>query len=689
MRTKELVAAGSLVLALAGVTSIQVQPAGAGEEPCAARPSDNAVIITETCVDPELTNPYTDKDEHRTITDPVTKVKVSFRYIHGGFKDTDARFSFYFPSKADYQGRFLESTYPTIGEEDAEPSTIVFAISHGAYVVSSNNAGGVPVSPTLGGYRVNAAAAKYSREVAAKIYKTSERPRGYLYGASGGAYQTIGASESTSGVWDGFVPMVPGVPNAIPSFMTVELLALRELHDVLPKIADAMEPGGSGDPYADLDPEQQAILREAAKLGHPLRGWWQYATLTGGGFFAVQGGVKILDASYVDDFWNAPGYEGSDPAVQALRVQHDTTVTQVVGKRVKKVVLESVPDGYLAGADLVITSGDAADKSLVITNVTGKTVELEGGSDPEVTNAIRAGDDVRIDNSWRVALEYYHRHQVPSPDQYGWNQFRDAQGAPVPAQRSTLVADTFAGVSGGSIPTGRFEGKMIMLASTMDVQAYPWAADWYRTQAQGFLGDQFEDSYRLWYMDNADHDPRSAESIPNRSAAAHVVNYDSELQQALLDLDAWVTDGSPPPVTTSYSVDDDSQIQLPASADERGGVQPVVTLTVTEIGKRRASESERAEIGVDQKVTFTVEAEAPPGAGKIVGIEWDFEGVGKYPTRTEIRRIGRRIELTATFTYTKAGTYFPAVRVTSERDGDPKARYRLVQNLGRMRVVVQ
>ncbi len=113
------------------------------------------------------------------------------------------------------------------------------------------------------------------------MYGDIGRPRGYLFGASGGAYQTVGAAESTSGIWDGFVPMVFGVPNAIPSFMTVQLLALRVLHDKLPQIDDATEPGGSGDPFAGLTSQQRAVLQESARLGFPLRGWWQYATLNG------------------------------------------------------------------------------------------------------------------------------------------------------------------------------------------------------------------------------------------------------------------------------------------------------------------------------------------------------------------------------------------------------------------------
>lgn len=323
----------------------------------------------------------------------------------------------------------------------------------------------------LAAYRTNAAAAKYSRVLAQQIYGTSARPRGYIYGASGGGYQTVGSMENTSGVWDGAVPMVFGVPNAIPSFMTSELLALRVLRDKLPKIADAVAPGGSGDPYAELNPEQRTTLREVTRLGLPLRGWWQYATMTGGGFWAVEGAARAMDPSYVDDFWNKPGYEGSEPTLPAARVNHQTTVTSVAGDN--ELVLASVPDGDLLNADLIITSGPKAGQSAVITHITGNKVKVVSSS------GIEAGASVRLDNSWLLALQYYPRHGIPTPREYGWDQYLGADGAPLYPQRKVIVGPHLAAASAGSIANGQFSGKMIMVDSVLDIMAYPRSADWY------------------------------------------------------------------------------------------------------------------------------------------------------------------------------------------------------------------
>ena len=209
------------VLGSAAVVAVGFSPvASATPTPptCTAATPGGPIFVTGDCVDPDINGqPVTDINETRTTTDPTSGVTVSYRYIHGYFTGSSVKFSYYFPAASQYKGRFFESTYPTISTEDADPGTIAFAISSGAYVVSSNNAGGVPAGGALAPYRANAAAAKYSRIVAAQLYGTSARPRGYLSGASGGAYQTVGAMENTSGVWDGAVPMVSACRMPFPA----------------------------------------------------------------------------------------------------------------------------------------------------------------------------------------------------------------------------------------------------------------------------------------------------------------------------------------------------------------------------------------------------------------------------------------------------------------------------------------
>jgi hypothetical protein len=81
----------------------------------------------------------------------------------------------------------------------------------------------------------------------------------------------------------------------------------------------------------------------------------------------------------------------------------------------------------------------------------------------------------------------------------------------------------------------------------------------------------------------------------------------------------------------------------------------------------------------------------PPGTGKIVRVEWDFLGVGDYPpTATgHLTHISPVLNgLQATYPFPRAGTYFPVVRVTSQRNGDTSTPYDLIMNLAEVQVVV-
>ena len=91
-------------------------------------------------------------------------------------------------------------------------------------------------------------------------------------------------------------------------------------------------------------------------------------------------------------------------------------------------------------------------------------------------------------------------------------------------------------------------------------------------------------------------------------------------------------------------------------------------------------------------VTVSAEIEVPPNAGKLVAAQWDFEGTGDYPIVGKLSTTdpsGSRATVQATYTYAKPGTYFPTLRVASQREGDANTPYARIQNLARVRVVVQ
>ena len=671
---------GAFLTQTASTQTVSRQPAAAVSY-CAPPAPGAPMFVTGGCVDHRFNDPYVDIDEQRNTP-------VPHRYVHGGFKGTDARFSFYFPPREQYQGRFFQNTHQLLTSENGAPGTSAFAIASGAYYVQTNIGGAErattteqavfgKLDPTAGGYRVNAEAAKFSRVKATEIYG-NQRPYGYLYGGSGGAFQTISSAENTVGVWDGFVPYVMGSPNSIPGVMTVRIHALRVLRirDKFPAIMDAIDPGGSGDPYAGLNAEESAALKEATRLGFPLRGWWNYTTLNGGPLTLVAGYVPYLDPTYTDDFWTKPGYLGNDPksSVSKARIQQEATVVNVIIGPPRRLELSTVPKGDLTGADLILASGAAVGKSVGLGTVANNTVGFGFGANPSVVSSIQSGDKVRIDNSSYLALQTYHRHQVPSRDLYGWEQFRNRKGEPIYPQRSVLIGPIAALNGAGSIQNGRFKGKMIVLESLMDIDALPWQADWYRTKVKEALGKRLDDEYRLYFIDHAQHTPPIGQA-----AEARTVSYQGALEQALRDVSAWVEKGVQPPASTAYKVVD-VQVEVPPKAESRKGIQPVVEL--------RVNGGVRAEVAVGQPVTFSATIEVPPNTGKVVAVEWNFDGAGGY-VPAELGDIRPAVSVKVTHAYSQPGTYFPVLRATSQREGDPKTPFGRIQNLGRARVVVK
>src|SRR5262249_8691801 len=303
--------------------------------------------------------------------------------------------------------------------------------------------------------------------------------------------------------------------------------------------------------------------------------------------------------------------------------------------------------------------GAAAGKSVALGNVTGKTAGFGFGASPAVVNGIQPGDQVRIDNSSYPALQTYHRHQLPSPDMYAWNQFRKTgTGEPIYPQRKVLIGPIGAMNGAGSLQNGRFTGKMIALESLMDIDALPWQADWYRTKVKEAKGKRLDEVFRLYFIDHAQHTPPVG--VP---AQARTVSYQGALEQALQDVSAWVERGVKPPAGTNYKMVE-GQVEVPPAAAARAGIQPVVSLT--------ANGAARADVVAGTPVTFTAVIEVPPNTGKVIAAEWDFEGVGNYPAVATLDVNASRVTLTATHSFSKPGTYFPVLRAVSQREGDPK-----------------
>ncbi len=669
------------------------------------------------CEDTQFKNPFVDVD--KVITKPV-----KCRYVHGGFDD-GTRFSFYFPiDKKDYTGRFFQYITPfpdseTSAQNYYAASPIGFSISHGAYFVETNEGGAIDFADpstrkeaSIGAYRANAACAQFSRHIAQLIYG-GERPYGYCYGGSGGAYRTTGSMESTEGVWDGAVPFVLGSPQAIPNVFAARMYALRMLRDKMDDIVDALEPGGSGDPYATLTTEQRQVLHEVSSMGFPLKSWYGWKYMDAHGFLVLYRSVVAMDQKYFrEDFWNKPGYFGYDnpPSLQRDHIQAKAVVKRIIGQTEAEQLglvaplseadrgsadrawasmgseIKEKPVAYeidqkvdmpTLGGELMMLSGKGKGQQFQITGAKGGYVTLAAVNQPQLLPLLNVGDSVQVDNSDWLAVETYYRHQVPTKDYYVWNQFRGYNDQPIYPQRPMLLGPMFTRGAAGCLPTGKIHGKMILCCSVWDREAFAWQGDWYRKHVAEFLGNATDDNFRLWYTDRATH---GGEDDPTE-----VVDYTTTLYQALLDVSDWVEKGIAPSHTSTYEVED-GQVILGVDGKQRGGIQPVPYATIN--GK------ERADVKPGEQVTIHVTVDVPKGTGKVVRAVWCLDGSKEFTLPVDMGQAkysadGERVEFDQTVNYDKTGTYFPTVKVYSERKGDSQTPYTCIANLGKVRVVVK
>lgn len=654
--------------------------------------------------DEQFQKPYIDIEERR-------EVPVLHTYVHGGFEGTALRFSFFYPEKEAYEGRFFQFMAPAEGSENAsigrtgQEDKIGFALTHGAYFVESNmgstDAAGKPDGTII--YRASAAAAEYSRSVAQRLYQTDARPYGYIYGGSGGAFKTISCFENTD-AWDGAVPYIHGSPMAIPNVFCARAYAKRVLRHKFPAIVDALEPGGSGDVYATLNEEEAAVLREVTRLGFPLRSWFYYKEMDDGAFPVVAKATIGVDSSYYKDFWERDGYLGADPdsSVHRDRIIADMAVKAVYlpGRKSQAEIEEEkskltgadnawkrnqadygsdgaihlttdrtlAGDIYAYGTTLTFTSGAAEGLELTVSEITSDSITLtpQFGAEHvmERLEQVRAGDWVHLDNSDYLAAQTFYRHQTPPADDYiGWDQFKNEDGSWKYPQRPFSVGPMMARGSCGSLQEGSFNGKMIVVGASMDESAFPWQLDWYRNRVKQYFGDFVDDHYRLYIFDHAFHDDQAA-----TVDEFHITSYLGGLHQALLDLSAWVEKGIKPADSTVYRIEE-GQVVLAETAGERLGIQPVADLT--------ANGGKKADVEVGEPVRFSVDIGVPPGAGSVTKIEWSFDGEEYHSGKKEMQ-----------YAYDTPGTHFAAVRVSIQRSGTDNI-FTQVRNIDRARVIVR
>lgn len=688
-------------------------------------------ILYDPATDERFANPVIDRKESMERELPDGK-KVPFTYMHGLFEGTNVKFSFCFPEKDVYRGHFFQFLCPFPGPDEEVKALeitgwddrIAFAVSHGAYYVESNMGSAAAFEQTQDDprmrYQSSAAVAEFSRKTAEELYGC-KRPCGYVYGGSGGGYKAMSCIENT-GAWEGAVPYVIGSPMSLPNNVTAGAHTMRVLRHCISRIREAQEPGGDGDIYAGLNPEEQETLREAVRLGIPPRSLIGFDPSEAGALPVLLPGFRMSDPEYFRDFWTKPGYLGTDPdsSVHRDHICYRTKISALTfrgeewerfcdsdsstdeaykkilfgGCVVSEICTErsfEMEDPYLLGLSVKVLSGKAKGAEFPVESIEGNRLipgAAPGENAPtELLLHLRPGDEIQLDNSDFLAAQTYHRHQVPTPDYCGWNQYRDADGEPIYPQRPQLMGLGFTYAGCGSVQDGKIQGKVIVICCLLD-GAFPWQGDWYRRKVASENPGKEKECFRIWYMDNCYHDDRYHTVDETR-----ITSYVGALHQALLELSDWVEKGVDPAESTVYDVVD-SQVVIPETADARGGIQPVVELKAarkaegTDGAKSDWSDCVRVPLG--ETVSFRARADTPGGHGEIVSLAFSFEGEqGFAQAALQLSGSGTGKEAYAEHTYEKPGDYIAAVRVLSHLTGDPRDILAQPANIARVRVICE
>ena len=140
-------------------------------------------------------------------------------------------------------------------------------------------------------------------------------------------------------------------------------------------------------------------------------------------------------------------------------------------------------------------------------------------------------------------------------------------GADLPAAPAATMAPLM-----GVCYSGKYKGKLMWVHHTHDASLWPPCGRFTRRSrpAQGGGGAR---KFRLRWTESAEHGP--PDMLPTVLAGGPntwLIDYPGIKEQSLKDLVDWV-EGGVEPSGTNYTYED-GRVSLPATAAERGGIQP-------------------------------------------------------------------------------------------------------------------
>jgi Tannase and feruloyl esterase/Alpha/beta hydrolase domain len=658
--------------------------------------------------------PFIDVDEQQEEPYP-------YRLVHGGFEGTETLFSFYLPTNEQYDGRVLQFLEGGAGGHENVMANGFMAFGNdswqftyafndmGAVLIESNqghpaNAGHTGFHNDVYLFGASAETARFAKWLAARIYGR-EVHHTYVFGASGGGHRSFQCIMRAPDVYDGGVPEVFGVNPGL--YWSVFGQAVSVLGEDVLTVRDAMEPGGSGDPFAGLTFGQREVLRDLFQSGFPRGATTQLAHISVFPFTLYN--TIDQNPDYFHDFWNEKGYLGHDDperlaprcVAETLKVREVRPAEQLTsnifvamqlvtaGATLQTpygVTLDTDDPSRYAMAKLTVKSGKAAGREMVIADIAGDVLIPFGEKCPELFEGVESGDEVFIDNSDWLAFCHLYLHNVEwnVPGLHGvegrvphdYERFA-VDGNPVHIQTGIAHYDLDEVVP--------FPGKMIYVGAVLDICIWPTITSSFDHYVRSVLGDTTPDHYRLWWVENSTHARAEMACTLTGDPPAYwrtrLVDYEAVGAAALTAVRKWVEEGVEPLSDSTYTLTPDKDIVLERDPNLRGGVQPVVELTV--------DGHDRIEVPAGCEVHFAGKGVVPTGAGTIVEAEMDFEGNDSWPFQAKgADGSAAALDVTAAHTFSTPGTYFPVLRIGSHADGAARTG-EAIRNLARVRVVVE
>jgi hypothetical protein len=687
------------------------------------------LLIDGPCVDPDYNEQtfVVDKTEQLTFQMPDGGPLVPYTQVTGHFPATSRLssepeaagrkalpdyvrqspttfrqdYEFRFPAKEFFKNRSFQAQHPSGGGRVDNHLAFV----NGAYSIRWGSAS---TANAVASHRHQAAATKVAEAYANRLYGNTGKIYHYTWGCSGGGTVAMAHAENTTGVWDGVQPHCIGTSGDAPyhSFYWQAHYTMAIPKEKREAIAAAAAPGGTGDIYAGLNAEEKAVLDEFLAAGYPLQ-------IIGDHFKSLIPlvdpiDIRLFDPTYEDDFWSRPGYAGVNPPnyLKAALVDGWATVSDITRDADGKITairfdpatlpaLGSIGDTYLEywiyGPDGKTRLIDPArtfgpppenkrryslqgklDPATATLTLTGTNRDVFGGESPilnshVLTEALKVGSKVRINNRFILAMYYYPRYSnIPGGRSY--DQYRNADGTPKYPQREdiSVLSHSNYRTMGGRVETGDVKTKVMVLEGMADNLSWPIFNTNYAERIERALGPaKADEMMRLYVHDNGRHAAGAGEM--------------EVFHQSLQDMMAWAEQGVAPPPSTEYVVRN-GQVVMPARAAERRGLQPVMNLAV--------DGSQRATVGVDQPVNLAARLEMPPGAGKIVKYHWTVAGTDD--AEVIVAEPQTQVDVSRSLRFDKPGTYVVRLTVRGQRHGlQNPANQTLMRNFQEVQVVVR